>query len=52
MKVLDKLNLQPITVLDDYQATMLNEKEVLLTTKATENLSIHTVWHMEASSLL
>ncbi|HEM6088711.1 TPA: PaaI family thioesterase [Streptococcus suis] len=36
MKVLDKLNLQPITVLDDYQATMLNEKEVLLTTKVTE----------------
>ncbi|HHT7795245.1 TPA: PaaI family thioesterase [Streptococcus suis] len=36
MKVLDKLNLQPITVLDDYQVTMLNEKEVLLTTKVTE----------------
>ncbi|WP_180273181.1 PaaI family thioesterase [Streptococcus suis] len=36
MKVLDKLDLQPITVLDDYQATMLNEKEVLLTTKVTE----------------
>ncbi|HEM2741340.1 TPA: PaaI family thioesterase [Streptococcus suis] len=36
MKVLGKLNLQPITVLDDYQATMLNEKEVLLTTKVTE----------------
>ncbi|MCK3934760.1 PaaI family thioesterase [Streptococcus suis] len=36
MNVLDKLNLQPITVLDDYQATMLNEKEVLLTTKVTE----------------
>ncbi|HEM5030430.1 TPA: PaaI family thioesterase [Streptococcus suis] len=36
MKVLDKLNLQPITVLDNYQATMLNEKEVLLTTKVTE----------------
>ncbi|HEM3429078.1 TPA: PaaI family thioesterase [Streptococcus suis] len=36
MKVLDKLNLQPITVLDDYQATILNEKEVLLTTKVTE----------------
>ncbi|HFR3335033.1 TPA: PaaI family thioesterase [Streptococcus suis] len=36
MKVLDKLNLQPITVLDDYQATMLNEKEVLLTIKVTE----------------
>ncbi|WP_398585016.1 PaaI family thioesterase [Streptococcus suis] len=36
MKVLDKLNLQPITVLDDYQATMLNEKEVLLTTQVTE----------------
>ncbi|ABP90019.1 TPA: PaaI family thioesterase [Streptococcus suis] len=36
MKVLDKLNLQPITVLDDYQATMLNEKEVLMTTKVTE----------------
>ncbi|HEM2826900.1 PaaI family thioesterase [Streptococcus suis] len=36
MKVLDKLNLQPITVLDDYQATMLSEKEVLLTTKVTE----------------
>lgn len=34
--MLDKLNLQPITVLDDYQATMLNEKEVLLTTKVTE----------------
>jgi len=34
--VLDKLNLQPITVLDDYQATMLNEKEVLMTTKVTE----------------
>ncbi|MBY4981508.1 PaaI family thioesterase [Streptococcus suis] len=36
MKVLGKLNLQPITVLDDYQATMLNEKEVLMTTKVTE----------------
>ncbi|HEM6212052.1 TPA: PaaI family thioesterase [Streptococcus suis] len=36
MNVLDKLDLQPITVLDDYQATMLNEKEVLLTTKVTE----------------
>lgn len=34
--MLDKLNLQPITVLDDYQATMLNEKEVLMTTKVTE----------------
>ncbi len=34
--MLDKLDLQPITVLDDYQATMLNEKEVLLTTKVTE----------------
>ena len=34
--MLDKLELQPITVLDDYQATMLNEKEVLLTTKVTE----------------
>ncbi|RRR50302.1 PaaI family thioesterase [Streptococcus suis] len=34
--MLDKLNLQPITVLDDYQATMLNEKEVLLTTQVTE----------------
>lgn len=34
--MLDKLNLQPITVLDDYQVTMLNEKEVLLTTKVTE----------------
>lgn len=34
--MLGKLNLQPITVLDDYQATMLNEKEVLLTTKVTE----------------
>ncbi|RRN50081.1 PaaI family thioesterase [Streptococcus suis] len=34
--MLDKLNLQPITVLDDYQATMLSEKEVLLTTKVTE----------------
>lgn len=34
--MLDKLNLQPITVLDDYQATMLNEKEVLLTIKVTE----------------
>lgn len=34
--MLDKLNLQPITVLDNYQATMLNEKEVLLTTKVTE----------------
>ncbi len=34
--MLDKLNLQPITVLDDYQATILNEKEVLLTTKVTE----------------
>ncbi|NQJ88170.1 PaaI family thioesterase [Streptococcus suis] len=36
MNVLDKLDLQPITVLDDYQATMLNEKEVLMTTKVTE----------------
>lgn len=34
--MLDKLDLQPITVLDDYQATMLNEKEVLMTTKVTE----------------
>ena len=34
--MLDKLELQPITVLDDYQATMLNEKEVLLTTKVTD----------------
>ncbi|WP_415860160.1 PaaI family thioesterase [Streptococcus parasuis] len=36
MNVLDKLDLQPITVLDDYQATMLNEKEVLLTTTVAE----------------
>ena len=52
MNVLDKLELQPITVLDDYQATMLNEKEVLLTTKVTEkSLNPYGMAH-EASSLL
>ncbi|MDQ8758797.1 PaaI family thioesterase [Streptococcus ruminantium] len=36
MNLIDKLKLTPITVLDDYQTEVINEREVLLTAKVTE----------------